>query len=73
MSEFKDREELDSSLRFANDNVQNQLTAELVQAMTEKCFKACITAPSDYLTTKEERCLQVHTAHPLRKHRLDAL
>jgi len=57
MSQFKDQEELDSSLRYANDSVQNQLTAELVQAMTEKCFKQCITAPTDYLTTKEERCL----------------
>ena len=66
MSQFKDREELDSSLRVAGDTVQNQLTSELVTAMTEKCFRQCVTQPAEYLSTKEERCLQVpvtpHTA-----------
>ena len=61
MSQFKDREELDSSLRAANDTLQNELTARLVEAMTEKCFTQCVTQPSDYLTNKEERCMQVHT------------
>ena len=70
MAQFKDREELDSSLRAANDTLQNELTARLVEAMTETCFKACVTQPSDYLTNKEERCMQVarsythpHTSH----------
>ena len=56
-SSFKDAEELEQSLRYANDNVQAQLTSELVHSMQDKCFKACITQPADSMSSKEERCL----------------
>ena len=45
-------------LRYANDRVQSQLTAELVQAMAEKCFKQCCRQPSEHITRREETCLQ---------------
>ena len=54
---FKDAEELEQSLRYANDNIQAQLTSELVHAMQDKCFKACIAQPADNLSSREERCL----------------
>ena len=57
----KELEDLDSNLREAIDSVQSQLTAEMVQAMTTKCFKHCITEPAEFLSSKEERCLQVHS------------
>ena len=56
-SSFKDAEELEQSLRYANDNVQAQLTSELVHSMQDKCFKSCITQPADNLSSREERCL----------------
>ena len=56
-SSFKDAEELEQSLRYANDNVQAQLTSELVHTMQDKCFKSCITQPADSLSSREEKCL----------------
>ena len=56
-SSFADAADLEQSLRYANDNVQAQLTSELVHSMQNKCFKACVTQPADSLSSREERCL----------------
>ena len=54
---FGNAEELEASLRFANDNVQAQLTSELVHSMQDKCFQKCIAQPADSLSSREEKCL----------------